>query len=69
MLNFPCLQSDLLLRIVARDNNVRWIACTSHCATVSDSIALCSYRVRVTVGILESCRNSKHSELHPHSNT
>jgi hypothetical protein len=38
MLLFQGLQSDLLLRIVARDTNVRWIACTSHCATVSDSM-------------------------------
>ena len=48
MLDFLRLQSDLLLRIAARDNNVGWFAGTSLDATRLPSHY--RFRVRVTVG-------------------
>ena len=65
VLNSSRLQSDLLLRIAARDNNVAWFAGTSLDATRVPSHY--RIRVRVTVGILFKyaiCRNFSHSERH-----
>ena len=54
MLDFLRLQSDLLLRIAARDNNVGWFAGTSLDATRLPSHY--RIRVRVTVGTCLSTR-------------
>jgi hypothetical protein len=54
VLDFSRLQSDLLPRIAARDNNVAWFAGTSLDATRLPSHY--RIRVRVTVGICLSTR-------------